>query len=642
MTLTRPTIYSLILTLFLVSAPHAEHLPLWVSALAATLLLWRGYLAYRAAPLPSRWLLMPLTIACVAAIGINFHSLFGREVGVTLLVLLAALKLLEVRSARDAMAVIYLACFLIITNFFYSQSIPTAALMCGTLLVIVATWLRIQAPPIAFQPQLRLASVMLLQAAPLMLIAFVLFPRIQGPLWGMPQDAYSSSGLSERMEPGSLSKLTLSEAVAFRVTYASVVPRREQMYWRGPVLWNFDGRVWTTGASGFNSPAQFSDAAQPVEYSVTLEPHNKKWLYALDMPSLLPPNALMNDDFQVFSKDSIVARTRYTIRSNLSYHANLDELQSQRQRGLQLPAQLNPRARQLAATWRTRNTDDAAIVTTALRYFNQEKFSYTLEPPLLGRDGIDEFLFSTRQGFCEHYAAAFVYLMRAANIPARVVTGYQGGEYNTIGNYYIVRQSDAHAWAEVWLAGSGWVRVDPTAAIAPERVQKNLSAALLDNSALAFMARNPPQWLLNLRMNLDAVSNQWNQWLIGYNSEKQYALLTRLGMTEVSWESMARQLMLGLSIVIAALALWLMRHLWVRERDPVQAAWLKFCKRMARAGVPRATHETALDYVSRISSHYPHQRAQLFAIAEQYNALRYGEEHAELRAFQHAVRTFKL
>jgi protein-glutamine gamma-glutamyltransferase len=642
MKLTRPTLYSLALTLFLVSAPHVQHLPLWVSALAATLLLWRAYLAYRHAPLPSRWLLMPLTLACVAAIGMSFHTLFGREVGVTLLVLLAALKLLEVHNARDAMAVIYLACFLIITNFFYSQSIATAALMCATLLVIVATWLRIQAPQIAFQAQLRLASVMLLQAAPLMLIAFVLFPRIQGPLWGMPQDAYSSSGLSERMEPGSLSKLTLSEAVAFRVTYANQVPRREQMYWRGPVLWNFDGRVWTTGASGFNSPAQFSDAAQPVEYSVTLEPHNKKWLYGLDVPSSLPPNALMNDDFQVFSKDSIVARTRYTMRSNLSYRANLDEPESQRQRGLQLPAQLNPRARQLAATWRTQSANDAAIVNTALRYFNQEKFSYTLEPPLLGRDGIDEFLFSTQQGFCEHYAAAFVYLMRAANIPARVVTGYQGGEYNKIGNYYIVRQSDAHAWAEVWLTGSGWVRVDPTAAIAPERVQKNLSAALSDNSALGFMARNPPQWLLNLRMNLDAVSNQWNQWLIGYDTEKQFALLTRLGMTEVSWESLARQLMLALSIVIGALSLWLMRHLWVRERDPVQAAWLKFCKHMARAGLPRTAPEAALDYVSRISTHYPHQRAALFAIAQRYNELRYGMNNTELRAFQHAVRAFKL
>ncbi len=642
MKLTRATLYSLALTLLLVSAPHAEHLPLWVSALATTLLVWRSYLLYRDAPLPSRWLLLPLTIACVAAIGSSFHSLFGREVGVTLLVLLAALKLLEVRNARDAMAVIYLACFLIITNFFYSQSIATAAWMCATLLVIIATWLRIQAPQIALQPQLRLATVMLLQAAPLMLIAFVLFPRVQGPLWGMPQDAYSSSGLSDRMEPGSLSKLTLSEAVAFRVTYSSPMPRQEQLYWRGPVLWNFDGRVWTTGASGFNSPAQFRDATQLVEYSVTLEPHNKKWLYALDVPHTVPANAVMNDDFQVFSKEPITSRIRYVMRSNLSYRANVAESESQRQRGLQLPAQLNPRARQLATRWRAQSADDTAIVATALRYFNQEKFIYTLEPPLLGRDGIDEFLFNTRQGFCEHYAAAFVYLMRAANIPARVVTGYQGGEYNEIGHYTIVRQSDAHAWAEVWLEGSGWVRVDPTAAIAPERVQKNLSAALSDNSALSFMARNPPQWLVNLRMNLDAVSNQWNQWLIGYNSEKQYALLTRLGMQDVSWEALARQIMLALSLVVAALSLWLMRHLWVRERDPVQAAWIKFCKRMARAGLPRAAHETALDYVHRISTHYPHQRAQLFIIAERYNALRYGAHSNELRAFQHAVRTFKL
>ena len=351
--------YGLLLSILMVIAPHADHLPLWVSGLCAGLLLWRGYLVYSGKPLPNRWLLMLITFAGTVGIIFNFHTLFGREAGVTLLMMLAALKLMELRNARDAMVLVYLACFIIITNFFYSQSIPTALYLLATLMVIVTTWVHLQAQSIALKPRLRIAAVLLLQALPLTLILFILFPRVQGPLWGLPQDAYASTGLDERMSPGSLSRLSLSEAVAFRVTYNGKPPRRDQMYWRGPVLWYFDGRTWTPGITTLTDSPRFTEVGQPIDYSVTLEPHNKRWLFALDVPDKLSVSATIGNDFQVLNKEPVHARMRYSARSNLVYRANVQEAGRQLQRALQLPRQSNPRARQLAAEWRANSKDDA-------------------------------------------------------------------------------------------------------------------------------------------------------------------------------------------------------------------------------------------------------------------------------------------
>ncbi len=622
-------IYGLILSILMVIAPHAEHLPLWVSSLCSTFLLWRAYLTYSGKPLPNRWLLMLVTFASVGGILLSFKTLFGREVGVTLVVLLAALKLMELRKSRDAIALIYLACFIIITNFFYSQSIPTALYMFATLMVILSSWIQLQAQHLAYKPRLRIAVTLLLQAIPLMTILFVLFPRIQGPLWGLPQDAYANSGLDDKMSPGSFSRLSLSEEVAFRVTYKNKLPRRDQMYWRGPVLWHFDGRTWIRGTSGRNTAPKFTEVDQPIDYSVTLEPHNKPWLFALDVPNKISLPAGFTDDFQILNKEPVNARLRYEASSYLSYHANLNEVESQLNRALQLPQGFNPRAIGLATTWRANKTNDADVVRAALSYFNQEAFQYTLEPPLLGANNVDDFLFTYKQGFCEHYASAFVFLMRAAHIPARVVTGYQGGEFNDVGNYYIVRQSDAHAWAEVWLAGQGWVRVDPTAAIAPERVQRGLSAALPNNATLPFMARNPPQWMRDLRLNWDAMANQWNQWVIGYNSERQFAFLTRLGMEDVTWQQITVNLVTGLGIAIGLLALYLLRHLFAREPDKVQAAWLKLCDKLAKAGLPRSSHEGAIDYANRVAIARPELGHNIRDLAKRYSALRYGSARSD-------------
>jgi transglutaminase-like putative cysteine protease len=625
----KPLLYGLILGIFMVIAPHAEHLPLWVSCLCGALLLWRTYLAYSDKPPLNRWLLVLVTCASVGAVAISFRTVFGREVGVTLIALLATLKLMELHQRRDAMALIHLAFFIIITNFFYSQSIPTALYMFVTLMVILSSWIHLQAQHAALKSRLRIAASLLLQAVPLMAILFVLFPRIPGPLWGLPQDAYANSGLDDKMSPGSFSRLSLSEEVSFRVTYKNSLPRRDQMYWRGPVLWDFDGRTWTGNKNAPNIPPQFGEIGQQIDYSITLEPHNKTWLFALDMPDKISLPATLTHDFQLLSKVPIHARLRYEASSHLTYRANPNEAASQITRALQLPRGFNPRALQLAAAWRARKTDDGEVVRTALSYFNQQNFAYTLEPPPLDRDSVDDFLFRTKQGFCEHYASAFVFLMRAAHIPARVVTGYQGGEFNDVGNYYIVRQSDAHAWAEVWLAEQGWVRVDPTAAIAPARVQNNLSSALANNAALPFMARNPPQWLRDLRLNWDAVANRWNLWVIGYNTERQFAFLTRLGMEAVTWQQITLNLVAGLGVALGLLALYLLRHLFARDPDKVQAAWLKLCRKLAKVGLPRAAHEGAVDYARRVALARPELTARLLDLAERYNALRYGNAQSD-------------
>lgn len=652
MKLEKSLVYGLLASILVVSAPHAEHLPPWVIALCITLLGWRSYLNFSGNPLPPRWLLLLLSTSSIGGILLTFHTIFGREAGVTLLILLAALKLLELRAVRDATVLIYLCCFIIITNFFYSQSIPTAMMMLVSLLLILSSWVQIYSGALGLKLRLNIAAKLLLQAIPLTLLLFVLFPRIQGPLWGMPQDAYSSSGLTDSMAPGTLSKLSLSQAVAFRVSFESSPPLREQMYWRGPVLWDFDGITWSTRD---NSPQkagmkvrgklpQLDNIANPVDYMVTLEPHNKTWLFMLEMPTRISIPNFLTDDFQVQSKEPVTARVRYQVHSQLSYSANIDELPNQLQRALLLPGELNPRSRKLAAEWRATLSTDDAIIRAALSHFNREAFVYTLEPPLLGRDGVDDFMFETRQGFCEHYASSFVFLMRAAGIPARVVTGYQGGEPNTLGGYTIVRQSDAHAWAEVWLKDRGWLRIDPTAAISPERILNGLSAAMPDSAALPFIARIQAPWLLNLRFNLDMMNHQWNQWVLGYNTERQFAFLTRLGMEDVSWQKMAINLLLGVALLVGLISLILLRKLYTRQTDATQALYLRYCKKLARGGSVRAAHEGPQDFALRTASAHPHRADAILHITALYLALRYEKtpDEAGLRALRREVAAFKL
>ena len=611
--------------LALVAAPHAQRLPWWLNLIALILLAWRVYLGVGERVLPKKWLLTLFVAGGVFGVYFTYRTIFGRDSGVALLVLFLSLKLLELHTPRDAIVLILLAYFLALTNFFYSQTLPTAGLMLASVLVNTASLVNFAAPARALRANLKTAGVLLAQAGPVMLILFFLFPRVQGPLWGLPQDAYSGiTGLSDSMSPGLISRLSQSDAIAFRVKFEKDTPARRQLYWRGPIFWHFDGRTWRPGDFRPFGQIRFEATGNPYNYEVTLEPHNHNWLFALELAAKIPPNASVTTDYMLLSRTPVRTRMRYDMSSYTDFSTRGADDPDELRPGLQLPQGFNPRARRLAKEWTQSADTDAAIAQRALSYFREQGFVYTLEPPLLGRDSVDEFLFGSKSGFCEHYASSFVFLMRAAGLPARVVTGYQGGELNPVDGYMIVRQSDAHAWAEVWLKGRGWVRFDPTAAASPVRVESGVAAAVPATDPLPLMARTTLIWLREVRHNWDALANKWNQLVLGYNPERQREFLSRVGMSEPSWENMALTLFWGVAGLLALLTAWLLRR--IRTLDPVQRLWLRFCNKLGRKGNPRAPHEGPADFVARAAERYPGEAERIRAIGERYIALRYGEQ----------------
>jgi transglutaminase-like putative cysteine protease len=370
------------------------------------------------------------------------------------------------------------------------------------------------------------------------------------------------------------------------------------------------------------SQIKFEASGKPYDYELTLEPHNHSWLFALEMAAQIPPNASVTADYLLISRTPVRSRIRYDMRSYTIFSEggsdNADDLRP----GLRLPAGFNPRSRRLAEEWAAGGASDAAIAQKAINYFREQGFVYTLAPPVLGRDSVDEFLFGSKRGFCEHYASSFTFLMRAAGVPARVVTGYQGGEINPVDQYMEVRQSDAHAWTEIWLKGRGWVRYDPTAAVSPMRVESGVAAAVPATDPLPLMARTTLTWLRGLRYNWDALANKWNQVVLGYNPERQREFLSRMGMSEPNWENMALTLFWGVGALLALLLAWLLRRL--RNADPVQRLWLRFCAKLGKHGCPRAAHEGPADFVARTARRFPAQAERIRAIGERYIALRYG------------------
>lgn len=633
----------LTLSLAMVAAPHAQRLPWWLIFLVTTLFGWRLYLARTRLPLPHRAVVMFVVAGATAGVYLHYETLFGRDAGVALLVIMLTLKLLEMRTARDAMLLIFLSYFLVITNFLYSQSVPTALYMFACVWIITASMVGIHyaRPPRATHP-LRTAGMLLAQSVPLMLVLFVLFPRVQGPLWRMPMDGErASTGLSDTMSPGSLSNLTLSEAVAFRATFKSPTPPVKNLYWRGPVLWSFDGRTWRSPRLDYSEPS-YKTEFYPVEYTVTVEPHGRTWLFALDLPGQLPPRTMVTSDFQIISTRPVTTRLRYDMTSFLDYTYGLEESDSALKRALQLPPGFNPRTVALAKELRRKHGSDRAVMQAVLEMFNQDGFSYTLSPPLLGEHSVDEFLFGSKNGFCEHYSSAFAVLMRASGIPARIVTGYMGGEVNPIGNYLIVREADAHAWTEVWLRDEGWIRVDPTAAVSPARIERGISAAVGGSALPLFMGSDSPL-LRELRLGWDSIANDWNQWVLGYTPERQRALLTRAGVDDATWRTLA-VLLLAASVTVALLlTLFTVCRLRVRVRDPVRLAYIAFCTKLHSHGLPRQDTEGPLSYADRVSLARPDLESIVRRFIRLYVELRYGSESGlqHVSRLQRLARDFK-
>ncbi len=635
----------LTVSMALVLAPHALRVPLWVSTLFALFALWRLAHALAAVRLPPGWLAGVLGLAVLPGIYAAYGTLTGRSAGIALLVVLTGMKLLEARTLRDAFFVCFLGYFLVVAGFLFSQSIPTGVYMLAVVLVMTATLVAMSSTaPLPLAPRLRLAGRMLAQAAPVALILFLVFPRLPGPLWGLPKDAHAGvSGLSDTMAPGNISRLGLSDAVAFRVTFDGPPPEPSALYWRGPVLWHTDGRTWTAARTGAaRRPSFVEPAGAPVDYEVVIEPHQRRWLFALDAPVSLPRGSVITEDLLLLAGEPVRERRRYRLRSYPG--RSLPHLSApMRRAALALPASAHPRARALAARWREGAGDDSrALVAAALDHFRAEPFHYTLSPPPLDLDAVDQFLFETRRGFCEHSAGAFTVLMRAAGIPARVVTGYQGGEANAVGDYLVVRQRDAHAWAEVWLADAGWVRVDPTAAVAPSRIEVGMDAMTPPSFGPRALGLAPSQpvraaWL-RMRQSWDAVNHRWNEWVLGYGPERQRRFLARFGVDAGRWTQLAAVLAVSIGLLLGAVALWLARP--ARKEDPFARAYARFCRKLARAGLERAPAEGPVAFAARVARERPALAEAAGRVTRLYVHARYAGGAVDPRALERAVRAF--
>ncbi|TVT54441.1 MAG: DUF3488 domain-containing protein [Azoarcus sp. PHD] len=624
-------------------APHLLTLPLWVSALSVLLLGWRASLLWQGGRTPNTYLILLIAVAAGIGVRVAFGHFFGKDPGLAFLALLLGLKLLETSSMRDIRAAILLCFFLQLGVFFDNQSLPVAGLaLCASLLSIGAL-LSLSDPAAGTRERLRTSALLLAQGLPFMLVLFVLFPRIEGPLWGLPADAHSGmSGLSNTMAPGSISDLSLSEAIAFRADFAGIPPQPAQRYWRGPVLSVFDGTTWRAARHLEGDRPPYEPSGPRLDYRITLEAHNQRWLLALDFPAGSPDGVRYSSTFQAMYRQPLRSRTRLDLASYPETVVGLNEHAHVLDTALRLPPDSNPRTQALAQQLAAGSTSPEDILARTLARMREIDLTYTLRPPLTGTNGVDAFLFDTRRGFCEHFASAFVFMMRAAGVPARVVTGYQGGEINPVDGSMIVRQSDAHAWAEVWLPQRGWVRVDPTALAAPGRIESGMAGALPAGEVLPLFMRPHLSWLRDLRFRWEAVSNSWNQWVLGYNPERQREFLSRLGLGELSWSTWIGVLGVMAAGLMGLLFAWALRQ--SRAADPLDRAWAAFSARLARRGLNRRPAEGPLDYGRRLAQALPDHAAEITDITTRYANLRYRPPASPeaVRELKRRIRILKL
>jgi transglutaminase-like putative cysteine protease len=612
---TRDTLFLLAVIAWVVMMQIGQ-IPWWCTALTAGVLAWRTTLALRGLPLPGWAWRMGLLALTVAATWWTHRTLLGREAGVTLIVVLLALKTLELRARRDAFVVFFLAFFTLLTHFFHSQSLLTAAgiliALLGLLTALVNAHMPVGRPPLA--QAARIAAGMAAMGAPIMLVLFLLFPRLS-PLWGMPgQDETGRSGLSSSMRVGRFAELALDEGIALRVRFDDAPPPQGQLYFRGPVLSDFDGIEWRALRSGFPTsmalPADLSVSGPPVRYEVTMEPNRRPWLFVLEAATQVPEvpgtHARMNSDLQWITMRPMDTLVRYRAESHVNFrHGPLTPVVAL-QDHIELPGGYNPRTLALAQALRREHGSgpqaNAALIDAVMQRLRTGGYTYTLDPGVYGQHTADEFWFDKREGFCEHIASSFVILMRAMDIPARIVTGYQGGELNAVDGYWTVRQRDAHAWAEVWLQGRGWVRVDPTSAVSPGRIG-SFERLRAPEGAIAGAFRNlSPTLTTQLRAAWEAVNNRWNQWVLNYTQGQQLDLLKKLGFSSPSWTDLAYVLIgvvVGVSLLGAAWTLWERQ-----QHDP----WLRLLqrsrKRLRQLGLDSGDHLPPRELAAQVQRHF--------------------------------------
>ncbi len=617
------------------SIPHWLALAPWIPVLLGGAIVWRIAVAQLNRRLPLRWLRLALAFVAFFGVLAQYRTINGVDAGSALLVVMIALKFLESHNQRDQLVLIMISYFLLFASLLTARS-PLAvayALVMVWLTTVALLQLGRRNALLPSRATATLAGKLLVQSLPIMVVLFLLFPRLPGPLWAIPGSTSSgASGLSDTMSPGDITNLGLSDEIAFRVQFPSGVPRASELYWRGPTMTTFDGTTWSMQLGmrrGQRIVQTVDPVGEPVDYRVMLEPTGHNWAFALDMPVLWSSDAnlRMADDYQLRTFASRSSQVDYNVTSYLSYRAR-EPLSLREQATFRaLPPDSSPRTRALVATWLEDDPAPQQIIDRAMAWLRSQPFFYTLTPPPLGRQPVDEFLFETREGFCEHYASAFAVMMRAAGLPARVVTGYQGGELNSLGHYYIIRQSDAHAWTEVWLQDRGWVRVDPIVAVAPERVALGSGHGSLSTRATGAASFRRLPWIRNILLAWDAANIYWDEWVIGYGPQMQQALLDLLGFDGMRRTKRWTALLLAVVATLIASSVVLSLALRRRNRrpfDPAARCFAEFGRRLARCEVaPRAPGEAPAAYGARAARRVPAAAADIDAIVTAYLRARY-------------------
>ena len=619
--------------------PHVPFLPIWITATLLGCAAWRYYIEMRRRPLPSSWLRAVLALGCFLGVLATYSSISGVGPGSALLAVMAALKLLETRKRRDQFVLLFLSIFLVMSALLREQYVWSLPYMVAAVLVIMTAWLRMSAGASQTARQSFAAgSRLLAYAAPLAIVMWVFFPRISTPFWAVPVDTSgATTGLSDTMSPGDISSLSTSDAVAFRVKFDGVIPEPRDRYWRGLVLTRFNGRTWSGREPSISRLAleQIEPRGEAVEYEVTLEPTRQQWIFALDMPTQWSlPQTFMGPQQQLARNIPIDQRVKYSVTSYPDFRVGTDLSTLYRNWYSELPESGNMRTRELARRMREAAGSDREFVEAVMRMLHEEEFFYTLEPPLLGSNPVDRFLFETRRGFCEHYASAFSVMMRSVGIPSRIVLGYQGGEVNPLGGHLIVRQSDAHAWNEIWLEDLGWFRVDPTAAVAPERVDIGASDAALDGIGQTWGFSAPSRLVYQVAMAWDAANAKWNEWILGYGPETQDSFMQWLGMHEPTW----RKMMLTLVLLVIGLITFISVLLMLRYRPPPKdAAALLYARYVRKTGMKPRTGETARVFASRVREVGVMPDDVVETITAAYLDARYGDQEDANKRLQEAV-----
>lgn len=644
--LARDKLAWLLIVQALLILPLLFYLPLWLWLVWACAALWRTQMFRGRWGAPGKLVKTLLATACVIGMFASYSGKASTETMVGLLVCAFSLKLLEVNSGRDAQLLVFIGFIITSTQLLFSQT-PQAALYCILCLaLLLASWrslyLTHAQPPAR---QIRAGATLLLHTLPVMLVMFIVIPRL-GPLWAIPNQQAAKTGFSDTLSPGDLGNLALNPAPAFRVSFAGQVPMANQLYWRGLVLDSFDGRTWkmrdTWGFQAHSKDA--SNHTDLLDYSVIVEPHGQPWLFSLMTPvqaTNTTSSIRITADGLLMNRIPLAQRMRYEVRSALGQEwreppqlaAPLKDVYTR------VPQGSNPQTRALAETWRQQQLNDQQIIDRALALFNRE-FTYTLQPPVLGTHSVDEFLFQTKRGFCEHFASSFSFLLRAAGVPARVVVGYQGGKWNPVENYLLVRQSDAHAWTEVWLEGKGWQMIDPTAAVAPNRIEQGINEALgEEDRELVTSLWQGSSLLLQLQNRWDAATYLWQRWVLNYDNEAQEGLLTRLlGGTE-SWR--LTLWLTGLGLIGAAVFAWtLIRNRRPMALRPEARIIRRLERRLAQLGYNRSPGETLGDFVARVLQQTPAYRPALEHILHLFVEVAYQSQPARLVQLEQAVRRF--